>query len=73
MNSRKAKNGIIDDGNEKVNRGKNYKDYLKEYNKKTRGVRREIMKQAKNTIKRIRASKEYESNLHIKDYDYDFF
>jgi vacuolar-type H+-ATPase subunit H len=63
----------IIDGEEKVNRGKNYKDYLKEYKKKTRGDRRKIMKQARDTIKRIRSSKEYVSNTHIKDYDFDFF
>jgi vacuolar-type H+-ATPase subunit H len=49
------------------------KDYLKEYKKKTRGDRRKIMKQARDTIKRIRSSKEYVSNTHIKYYDFDFF
>jgi vacuolar-type H+-ATPase subunit H len=58
---------------EEINCGKSYKEYLKEYKRKTRGDRRKIMKQARDTIKKIRASENYSGNLKTKDFDFDFF
>jgi hypothetical protein len=70
---RKKRKIIIDDGGEKINHGKNsYKEYLKEYKRRTRADRVKIMREARETIKRIRSSKEY-NTATIKDYDFDFF
>ncbi|MFA5695864.1 MAG: hypothetical protein WC917_00160 [Bacilli bacterium] len=71
--SRRKKRIIIDDGGEKINHGKNsYKEYLKEYKRKTRGERTKLMREARETIKKLRSSKEYNTVI-VKDYDFDFF
>ena len=65
---------FIDEDGQKINHGKNsYKEYLKEYKRKTKGERTKLMREARATIKKIRSSKEYVSNANIKDYDFDFF
>lgn len=76
MNSRinNCKKEIEIETEEKINHGKNsYKEYLKEYKRKTRSARTKIMRDARKTIKKLRTSKEYVSNSCIKDYDFDFF
>jgi len=62
-----------DNCGDSINSGRNYKEYLKEYNRKTRGDAKKRMKQAKDTIKRIRESEGYIEGLKSKDFDFDFF
>ena len=61
------KEEIIDPSEGKINPGKSYASYLKEYNKKNRKVQSKLMREAKKTIRDLNKNRDYK----IMDFDFE--